>query len=206
MEQEQEKKIEELYVKYKKILNPLIVNYEVSFGEFPIEILNEIRSITTHLSKIYADNLSKEDIDVHIKKAHNHLKRAILDGFKYMCMFYQEESIDFKKEYKSVLALIDNGNFIEDYHKQENIAEDAYLDAKKIEIESEDVEASYDAFEKAFNAYINLHSLMEDKLDNTKKISEVVVANQMKKYKISVIANIILGAATIASLIVSIVK
>lgn len=75
-------KIVAIYDAYANVIAPFIVQLEALDGEFPVEILNEIRAIFTHISRcslaetevIYQDNIAK---------AERHVKRAILDCHKY---------------------------------------------------------------------------------------------------------------------------
>ena len=73
------REVEELFNLYANIINPLIIEYEVEKTEFPVEILNEIRAIVSHLVRA---SVSSDDSEVHenIKKSKSHAKRAILDG------------------------------------------------------------------------------------------------------------------------------
>lgn len=78
-----------LLSEYANIVNPLIVEYEVEKNEFPIEILNEVRAIIGHIVRATATK-DEEEIAENIKKAHSHVKRAMLDGFKYLCVIYDD--------------------------------------------------------------------------------------------------------------------
>ena len=79
----QEKPIEkmeaEIYEQYQNIIAPYITELEVRDCEYPIEILNEIRSIFTHLSRYKLQNNLDE-----IESANRHVKRAVLDCYKYV--------------------------------------------------------------------------------------------------------------------------
>lgn len=90
-----------LLSEYANVVNPLIVEYEVEKNEFPIEILNEIRAIIGHIVRATA---TKNEIEVleNIKKAHSHVKRAALDGYKYLCVVYDDRYWDFYARYDTV--------------------------------------------------------------------------------------------------------
>lgn len=206
MAQGQVDNIDLIYTQYREILNPLILGYEAIKGEFPVEIFNEIRSIFTHFAKARKSDISDEDKALHIKKAGNHLKRAILDGFKYTCMAYQDRIKEFYKEYKSVISLIDNGDFANQFHAQQVTAESLLIKAKLIENDSDNVEESYAAYEDAYNAYMNLNRLINQKKESTNRMSAIVATNQRKKYKISIIVNIVMSVLTVASFIFGIVQ
>lgn len=87
---------------------PFITELEVRDTEYPIEIFNEVRSIFTHLSRYKIQKQAKDLISTE-----SHVKRAILDCFKYMCVSMAEEINDFRNSYKKVdLKLADNGKFL----------------------------------------------------------------------------------------------
>lgn len=83
------KDIECLFAEYGSVLAPKIVEYEVEQCLFPVEVLNEIRSIYAHL---YRASVSEriEDTASNIAKARSHSKRAALDCYKYLCVAYDE--------------------------------------------------------------------------------------------------------------------
>lgn len=98
----------EIYRKYQDIIAPYIIELEVRDSEFPIEILNEIRAIFTHLSRYKIQN-SEEDLSA----AEGHLKRAMLDCYKYLCISIAISLHQFREQYKDVdLHLVDNGEFL----------------------------------------------------------------------------------------------
>lgn len=86
---------------YANVISPLIVEYEVEKNEFPIEILNEIRAIVGHVVRAAA---TKDDTEVseNIKKAHSHAKRATLDGYKYLCVTYDDRYWEFFSRYDNI--------------------------------------------------------------------------------------------------------
>ena len=102
-----------LLSEYANIVNPLIVEYEVEKNEFPIEMLNEIRAIVGHIVRATATKDDKE-ISENIRKAHSHVKRATLDGYKYLCVIYDERYWDFFARYDTV-DWVDSG-LQEDVH------------------------------------------------------------------------------------------
>ncbi len=120
----------EIYQTYQEVIAPLILTIEVVDGEFPIEILNEIRSIFTHLSRYKLQNSEKD-----LASAQRHVKRAVLDCYKYLCVSYFEEVKRFRHEHKGIdLTLADNGNFLPTLDEKEKQAKQLLLEAKKFEI------------------------------------------------------------------------
>lgn len=89
--------LEELLAEYGSVLSPKIVEYEVEKCEFPVEVLNEIRSIYAHL---YRASISEgSDVSSNIRKAKSHSKRAILDCYKYLCIAYDDRYHDFFRKF-----------------------------------------------------------------------------------------------------------
>ena len=107
-----EERIRDIYTNYINIICPYSLHYETLSNRFPIEILNEIRDVLTHLSKY---NLSDDDSirEKNLSKAESHIKRSILDCYKYICLAYEDEYSKFEKMYKNTdLSFVDNGEFL----------------------------------------------------------------------------------------------
>lgn len=139
----------EIYRKYQDIVAPYVIELEVRDSEFPIEIFNEIRAIFTHLSRYKIQN-SEEDLAA----AEGHLKRAVLDCYKYLCISIAISLHQFREEYKDVdLHLADNGEFLPKLDKLEREAQEAFAEAKKTEIAKEDDDRQGLLYENAYNAY-----------------------------------------------------
>ena len=81
----------EIYEKYQNIIMPYIMELEVRDVEYPIEIMNEVRAVFTHLSR-YKVQCSEKDL----YSAENHIKRAILDCYKYLCISIAESVYRFR--------------------------------------------------------------------------------------------------------------
>lgn len=146
-EKTSEKMEAEIYEQYQNIIAPYIAELEVRDGEYPIEILNEIRSIFTHLSRCKLQNNLNE-----IESANRHEKIAILDCYKYICISIAQTISEFRQYYIKVdLTLADNGKFLAKLNDLELIAKNAFKEAKKSEIKQESVEAKYKLYEKAYN-------------------------------------------------------
>ena len=92
-----QQKISDIYAEYKKTVSPLVAFLEANDAEYPVEILNEIRAIFTHFSRAYDESASEEEISSEIKKAEGHLKRAILDCYKYNCVSLYDFIISLEK-------------------------------------------------------------------------------------------------------------
>ena len=75
--------IVEICNSYKNIVHPFVAQLEIMDGKFPVEILNEVRAIFQHFIRCYSLD-DETQIQKNIEKAQSHLKRAILDCFKYL--------------------------------------------------------------------------------------------------------------------------
>ena len=152
-----QQKISDIYAEYKKTVSPLVAFLEANDAEFPVEILNEIRAIFTHFSRTYDESVSDDEISSEIKKAEGHLKRAILDCYKYNCVSLYDFYSQFRKEYKFAdLSCIDNGDFLT--HITQNFAEakKQLLEAKISERKNKDKEDLYAEYETAVLPKVNL--------------------------------------------------
>ena len=178
-----EERAKDIYKNYIEVICPYIIQYELLDNTFPVEILNEIRAIFTHLAKYYLsdDILTKEK---NISKAEGHIKRSILDCYKYICMAYDDKYEDFNRNYKNVdLSLVDNGEFLPKLLETRKDAITLMLDARKSDllITSDDetsVDEAYKKYEKAFIKYSLVYELINSsykKIETLKK--KVVVKN-----------------------------
>ena len=120
-----------IYEQYETVIAYFIAELEVRDNEYPIEVFNEIRATFTHLSRYKLNNSVADLIS-----AERHIKRAILDCFKYMCISFAEEVKEFRESYRKVdLKIADNGKFLPELDRLENEAKETYINAKKKEIE-----------------------------------------------------------------------
>jgi len=182
-----EERVKNIHKNYIEVICPYIIQYELLENEFPIELLNEIRAIFTHLSKF---NLS-DDISIkekNLSKAESHIKRAILDCHKYLCYIYEEKYKDFERIYKNVdLSLIDNGEFLPKLLESHKDAMALMLEARKsdLSINSDD---SYEKYEKAFIKYSSVYEL----INSSYKKLEVVRKKALLK-DIFAVSGLIIG-------------
>ncbi len=193
MQQSMEEREKKIYEQYQEVIAPFIVELEVRDSEYPIEIFNEIRSIFTHLSRYKIQNSEKE-----IASAENHVKRAILDCFKYLCVSIAEKVNSFRREYRHVdLHLADSGKFLPELDKLEAEAEEAYKKAKKAEIEMKDDDELYLLHEAAYNAY----SKLDEFLDDSREAILFASTHSKKGNNITIISSII----TVISIIITVI-
>lgn len=99
---------------YIEDINPFIVRFEVSKGEFPAELQNEIRAIYGHLIRASMAD-TPEQIQRNIEKMKSHSKRALLDCFKYTSIICSDNYDSFMKRYEGIdLTYLENGAFLPD--------------------------------------------------------------------------------------------
>jgi len=167
----------DIYKTYIEDISPFIIQIEILANRFPVEILNEIRAVFTHLSKYnLSDNASIKERN--LSKAEGHIKRSRLDSYKHLCMIYEDEYFNFDKMYKDVdLSFVDNGEFLPKLLEARKNAKQLLLDARKtdLSIDSDDetnTDEAYKKYEKAFVAYSLVYNLINDsykKLENLKR-------------------------------------
>lgn len=168
-----QKRIKNIYDEYKNTVFPLVAFLEANDAEFPIEILNEVRSIFSHFSRVYDDSVTDDEIDCELSKAESHLKRAILDCYKYNCISLYDFYNRFRTEYKFAdLSLIDNGDFLAKI--TQNFAEGKRLlfEAKKSERKNKHSEDLYMEFEAAFDLFLKNFNLINSKIGLVHKVSK----------------------------------
>ena len=172
-----DERIMDIYKTYIEDISPFIIQIEILANRFPVEILNEIRAVFTHLSKYnLSDNASIKERN--LSKAEGHIKRSRLDSYKHLCMIYEDEYFNFDKMYKDVdLSFVDNGEFLPKLLEARKNAKQLLLDARKtdLSIDSDDetnTDEAYKKYEKAFVAYSLVYNLINDsykKLENLKR-------------------------------------
>ena len=174
------KQINEIHSQYLHTISPLIMSIEVLDGEFPIEILNEIRSIFTHLSKC---NLSDDAtiIERNISKANSHIKRAIIDCFKYSCLAFEDSYKGFDTNYKNVdLSEVDNGEFLPGLSVKRKLAKEKITQAKLLELSTSDENTLYGAYEDAHNAYADVYNLINNSFEKLERIKRKAKIRDIK--------------------------
>lgn len=153
----EERKLEILR-KYQDIISVFVVELEVRDCEYPIEIFNEIRAIFTHLARF---ELCKSEDD--LQAAESHVKRAVLDCYKYLCISIAEKVKGFHQQYKNVdLSIIDNGDFLRQLNELDNKCRNAYISAKKADGKKMPEDTTYCMYESAYNQYSKLDNLIDD--------------------------------------------
>lgn len=88
----------DIYEKYHSVMCPLMAEIEVRNSSFAVEIINEVKSAFTNISR-YKLNNSVKDLD----RANSHILRGIMDAYKYICSIIMDKyDTLIKKKKKSV--------------------------------------------------------------------------------------------------------
>jgi hypothetical protein len=190
---EANKKLSELYGIYREKLKPLIFIVESFTNKFPIQVLNEIRSVQDHIASCFLNGNADDSICLkEIGKAKGHLQRAIADCYKILIQIYFPDTItSFYKQYKRVnLCLVDDGRFLPELTKLEKIAKEKSLLAKQNEFNSNG-EISCTDFEEAVLAYENILSHIENHSQGLANAAQHTERNIWRDWKFALVSGII---------------
>lgn len=150
---ESKDELEEVFRIYLEDINPLIVQFEITKNEFPVEIQNEIRAMYGHM--VRAAMAETSDVaKKNISKMKSHSKRALLDCFKYCCVIYTDQYEAFFKRYDGVdLSYLNEGKFLTEVHQKNRKAKQSLLNAKELEVSNATDDQLFIAYQDAFNLY-----------------------------------------------------
>lgn len=163
-----QEQISMIYEQYQNTVKPYVAQLEVMENEFPVEILNEVRSIMSHTAKCYETD-DENIIEININKANSHMKRCILDCYKYLCLAYSDFYKEFIHTYRFTdLTVIDNGEFWSKLCETVAKAKQQLIAAKENMVE--DVEEAYTEFENAYIEYHKIHQLIENSYEHLIKL------------------------------------
>lgn len=197
MQKEKDTRLIGIYNAYLSVISPFIIQLETLDGEFPVEILNEIRSIFTHLARCFVTD--KDSVyEENIAKAERHVKRAILDCFKYLCVAYDEYFRRFSKINRNVdLSFVDNGKFLHELNRLHIEAVNNKTFAQKKELTTENIEDVFDDYEKAYNSYASIYNLIQSSAKSIDFVKHKAVIKDR--------LNITFGIVGVVSLILTII-
>lgn len=168
---------------YIEDINPFIVRFEVSKGEFPIEVQNEIRAIYGHLVRATMAT-SSDQVLRNIEKMKSHSKRALLDCFKYTSIICSDNYDDFMNRYENIdLTYLENGQFLTDIVKRCREARKALQDAKVAETSNISEDDLFALYQDAYRQFEELN----DKLQQAEESASFL---QHKASKKDIISNI----------------
>lgn len=158
---EQSELLNTVFRMYIEDINPFIVRFEVSKGEFPIEVQNEIRAIYGHLVRAVMSD-SPEQVLRNVEKMKSHSKRALLDCFKYTSIICSDNYDSFMSRYKNIdLTYLENGHFLTDIVKQCKKARQSLRDAKVAETSNISEEDLFNLYQDAYRQFENLNERLQ---------------------------------------------
>ena len=166
---------------YIEDINPFVVRFEVSSGEFPAEVQNEIRAIYGHLIRASMAE-SPEKVRSNIEKMKSHSKRALLDCFKYTSILCSDNYDDFMKRYENIdLTFLDDGEFLRDDVLRCKRARKALQNAKIAETTNILEDELFSLYQDAYLQFEELN----DKIEKAEKSAAYLQRKATKKDKIA---------------------
>jgi hypothetical protein len=178
------KRVVEIYRIYTEVVSPLVITLEVLDGEFPVEALNEIRAVFGHLSKAYLNSRIEGAAESNLSKAESHMKRAILDLYKYLCVAFDDNYREFAVQYEGVdLSDADDGNFLPSLCKKRKLAQDKLKAAKKRELDRVGDDSAIEAFvlfEEAYAAYADVDSFINSNYEKLERLKRKTTLRERK--------------------------
>lgn len=178
---EQSELLNTVFRMYIEDINPFIVRFEVSKGEFPIEIQNEIRAIYGHLVRATMSASSEQALK-NIEKMKSHSKRALLDCFKYTSIICSDNYDDFMNRYENIdLTYLQNGQFLTDIVKRSRAARRDLQKAKIAETSNISEDDLFSLYQDAYRQFEELN----DKLQQAEESAAFLQHKASKKDKIS---------------------
>lgn len=163
---EQSELLNTIFRMYIEDINPFIVRFEVSKGEFPIEVQNEIRAIYGHLVRATMAT-SSEQVLRNIEKMKSHSKRALLDCFKYTSILCSDNYDDFMNRYENIdLTYLKNGQFLTDIVKRCRKARKALQDAKVAETSNISEDELFALYQDAYRQFEELNYELQQAEDS----------------------------------------
>ena len=154
--------IEEIYKKYNTELRNLIILLEIRLNKFPIGILNEIRSVHDHLSRVYLeDNTVNKEKEIQLSI--RHIDRARLDCYKALLIDGENKAKTFRQNYRLVnLGSVDSGIFYPEYTRNLEEARKGVTEAKLSEGKGNSHrERTIELFHEAFERYEDLDNFID---------------------------------------------
>lgn len=156
--------IVKIYDDYRTNLKPLVAEIESLKQSFPTAILNEIRSCFDHIARCYSANTATE-IAQNIDRACGHIKRAQLDCYKTLIVYFDDVANEFRWVNKNKdWATVDGGRFNSKFHELYSKARGAFTESKKVPDSTEN-------WEKTCLVYRKLDKFLRDP-KNVLKVDE----------------------------------
>lgn len=197
---------------YLEVVCPYMMQYETLTNDFPISLLNEIRSAFTHLAEFYVadDETVKSEMVTDIE---GHFKRILRDCYKYVCEAIEDEYTSFYELYRYVdLSLVSNGEFLTKLVELRNNAIDKMMIARNKELESDirkvDESELLRLYEETFVEYDNLHNLIIAEKPHADALKHKTIEEdnkRKKKEKKYEVLTWVFGMASVVGVILTII-
>lgn len=193
-----EERIKAIYSDYLNVICPYCMQLEIMDSTYPIEVFNEIRAITTHLARINTMDQDIAKLEYNLRAAESHVKRGILDCYKYLCVAYRDKYKEFKDLFKDVdLSVVNNGEFLPELMSFNSQISALVKKAKKAELKGDSTQDVYDAYQEAYNLSERLGLLIDSAYNYCERVRLVA--------KRKIIRDWIFGVVGIAGFIVGII-
>ena len=153
--------LDDIFRMYIEDINPFIVRFEVTAGEFPSEVQNEIRAMYGHLARA-AMAETEEQVTSNIEKIKSHSKRALLDCFKYTSILCSDEYEGFMSRYEGIdLTYLDEGRFLPGIVSRYEAAKKALQTAKISETTNLPQDELFDLYQDAYQQFEELSTILK---------------------------------------------
>ena len=162
-----EKVSAKLFSQYNNNIKPLIAEIEARGEVMPQPLFNEIRAFTDHIARYYRKDITDECMSNELDKANRHIVRITLDCFKCLNILLFKEIERFEHRTRNInLKAIDNGEFYPRYKQLRREAVDTVKRAKLEE--SLDSNKALFLYDRAFNKYIEIETLLKNSTEEVK--------------------------------------
>lgn len=179
--------LKKLYQQYNNPVKPLLAEIEAVYEKFPLPLYNEIRAMNDHVARAVTA-VDDEKATIQLEKAKSHINRITRDCYKFLDVYYKREAEKFDK----IICTIEprtqqDFERMVYYGKLSDKATNLVLSAKENEHLVSD-EETYANFEKAYNAYKDLHKFI---VDNRRDVFSI-----KRKKRIKMIGSIVFSILT----------
>lgn len=159
MTEENLRLLKELYQQYNDPVKPLLAEIEAIYEKFPLALYNEIRAMNDHVARAVTAT-DDDKATEQIQKASNHINRITRDCYKFLNLYYKREAEKFDRSICSIEPrTTEDYKCMAEYGRLSDTATNLVEIAKKNEHLVTD-EKTYQNFQKAYNAYRELHKFI----------------------------------------------
>lgn len=151
--------LEKLYQQYNIPVKPLLAEIEAVYEKFPLALYNEIRAMNDHVARAFT---ASDDAKAtkQIEKAASHINRITRDCYKFLDLYYKQESEKFDRSICSIEPrTTEEYKMMAEYGDLSDKATNLVELAKQKEHLVTD-EETYQNFQNAYNAYRDLHEFI----------------------------------------------